>query len=268
MTSHRCTAFTRAALPLALALFPLLAAGGAVAETRLLEVVGAVPLDERTRQSSIPKDKAIEAALWEGVSRVAADLLVDSIVPEPEDGSNPVDAALGRDMVSYTKTFRIVEDQGERPTLFTDHPDAATEYVVVMEVEVEVDRVRRALVQAGLLEVLGAEARTWVDLEVRGLDRYDGYSALVEALESPGVGATRIDPRDFEAGRARVRVEGEWGARELLERLLAAAPPNLRLRPLEVEDRPPDDDRWGHEAGRQLLVLAASWTPSEPAAAR
>ena len=58
-----------------------------------------------------------------------------------------------------------------------------------------------------------------------------------------------------------MRVEAEWGAEELLERLLAAAPPELRLTPLEVEDRARREEGWGIHESRQILVLAVAWTP-------
>jgi hypothetical protein len=238
-----------------------LAAPPAGAEVRNLEVVGAVPLDDDTRRSGIPKDKAIDAALWEGVSRVAADLLVDSALPaEAESGGNRIESALGRDMVSYTKSFRIVEDQGERPALFTEHPEAATEYVVVVEVEVEVDRVRDALVRAGLLEDAGAGVLTGIELEVRGLTRYAGYQELMALLQSERVGAAAVHPREYEHGRAQMRVQAEWGASELLERLLAAAPPHLRITPLEVEEEQAGDDAWASARGRSSLVVGVDWT--------
>jgi hypothetical protein len=245
----------------------LLVAAAAGAEIRRLEVVGAVALDDKMRRSGIPKDKAIDAALWEGVSRVATELLEESTATAPEDGAKPLASVLGRDMVSYTKSFRIVEDQGERPTLFTENPDAATEYVVVVEVQVDVDRVRASLVKAGLLQDTAAAVLTGIDLDVRGLTQYAGYQELMALLVSDRVGAASVDPREYERGRALVRVEAEWGAGELLERLLAAAPIHLRITPLEVEDLTGASDVWGRPVGRSLLVLAVHWSePLAPAA--
>jgi hypothetical protein len=237
------------------------AAPPAGAELRQLEVVGAVPLDEESRKRGIPKDRAIEAALWEGVSRVAAELLVDSDAIASEGSAKSIEKALGRDVVSYTKSFRIVEDQGERPALFTEHPDAATEYVVVVELEVDTDRVREALVAAGLLAEAGAAALKGIELDVRGLTDYAGYLALVALVQSDRVGAAAVDPREYERGRALLRVEAEWGASELLERLLAAAPPQLRITPVEVDEDRGTDDVWAQAPGRSTLVVEVEWTP-------
>jgi hypothetical protein len=232
------------------------------AEVRVLEVVGAVPLDEKTRGRSIPKDRAIEEALWEGVSRVAGDLLIDSVVPETGDGVNPIREALGRDMVPYTRSFRIVDDQGERPSLFTEHPDAATEYVVVVEVQVEADRVRERLVAAGLLDEAGRNALKGIEVEIRDLTAYAGYEQFVALLKAERVGAASVSPLELDHGRAVLQVEAEWGPAELLERLLAAAPASLRIRPIAIADaRPIGAEADPVSGGPARLTLSVKWTP-------
>lgn len=254
-------------------------ATSAWAEIRSLEVVGVVPLDAKARRSGIPKDRAIDEALWEGVSRVAAELLVDSIVevPEPDggeagDGGEPEDErtrlrkALGDDMLAYTESFRIVEDQGERPALFTDNPDAATEYVVVVAVQVDVARVRERLKAAGLLDTGGLAMLTGILLEVQGLTQYGGYDELVELLESESIGAVSVSPLEFSRDRILLHVEAEWGAGELLERLLGAASPQLRITLISVREA---DARLAEGAdvrgeGGASLVLEIEWTPPPP----
>jgi hypothetical protein len=252
------------------------AASASGAEIRRMEVVGAVPLDAETRRSGIPKDKAIDEALFEGVWRVAYELLEESAVElvgsEPtgdggaaSEGPDPIRAALGTNMVLYATSFRILDDQGERPTLFTDHPDAATEYVVVVEVQVDVDRVRDRLRSAGLLEVPGGGlvALSGIEIEIRGLTDYRGFQALKTLIESDSVGVETFEPREFGRGRTLLRVEAEWGATELLERLLAAAPPELRITPMDVDDPTPSElDGWGRdEPAVGSLVLEIAWTP-------
>jgi hypothetical protein len=232
------------------------------AEVRVLEVVGAVPLDEKTRTKAIPKDRAIDEALWEGVSRVADDLLMDTILPESPEEVDPVREALGSDMVIYTRSFRIVDDQGERPSLFTEHPDAATEYVVVVEVQVEAERVRERLVAAGLLEPSGLTALKGIRLEVRDLTAYPGYAQFIALLKEKDVGAVSVSPIELDHGRAVLQVEAEWGAGELLERLLAAAPATLRIRPVEIDDVRATGCGGGLDTMRSSrLTLSVKWTP-------
>jgi hypothetical protein len=244
-----------------IAVATLLLAGlatSALAEVRRLEVLGAVSLSPENRAKGTPRELAVKQALREGVSRVASGLLVDSEPAEPEDGSNPLRTALGADMVPFTRSFRIVEDQGERPSLFNDDPDAATEYVVVVEVQVDVDRVRERLVAAGLLATGASETPlTGIRLEVQGITHFRGLEALVETIRGEDVRATSVVPVEFERGRTILNVEAEWGAAELLERLLAAAPPELRILPIEIGAAGADDG----SGAQEVLVLGVKWTP-------
>ncbi|MCS5635132.1 MAG: hypothetical protein NZ990_01330, partial [Myxococcota bacterium] len=304
--------------------------GRGAAEVRALVVVGASPIPIGSTRGALSKEQAIEEGLWEGVVRVARDL-VDSQtpveIPAPESlavfwpglppgefqgplltgfppgpgdprpspqaaahppstpaGAAPGDPyalppetgsedalpgllseaeaqrleaereaerlaeeaetkrlrdALGRETVPYTKSFRIVEDQGERPALFTSDPDVATEYVVLMEVHVEVDRVRGRLEEMGLLTPLEASELTGIRLEIRGLTHYGGYQALLGLLEGEVVAAEGVLPRNFAPGRVVVTVEGDWAPEELMDRLQRAAPENLRIEAMEP-DPPPD----------------------------
>lgn len=177
--------------------------------------------------------------------------------------------ALGREMVPYTKSFRIVEDQGERQALFSDDPDVLTEYVVLLEVQVEVERVRARLEEAGALRPREASPLTGIRLEVYGLTHYAGYAALLALLQSEAVGAVGVSPLDFARGRVVLRVEGEWSPEELMERLTTEAPPNLSievagpgavLAPLGWAPDSPGP------RGPSRLVLRAAWAPLPPPA--
>jgi hypothetical protein len=282
-------------LGLALTLAALDAHDAEAAEVVELEVVGAIPMDARARRNSIPKDRAIDEALWQGVSRVAAELIAENPFQplEPDydpdapggdgnagdasdggtegDGGEPDDPireALGNDMVPYTRSFKIVEDQGERPVLFTDNPDAATEYVVIMAVHVDVDKLKERLAAAGLLAQAEIEILTGILLEVRGLTQYRGYQKLVELLQSEAVGAVAVSPRQLERGRALLQVEGEWGPEELLDRLLAATTPELTIVPISVEESGGYEPGGGSTlpgAGRlSVLVVGVRWTRPPP----
>ena len=274
---------------LALSLAIGLAHGGAeAAEPETMQVVGAIPIDAELRRKSILKDLAIQEALWQGVSRVANDLLeeqsldvlqldgvdgvdgeADAGTEEPADGTaagdaavDPVRTALGQDMVAYTKSFRILEDQGERPVMFTQNPDAATEYVVIVEVHVDAERVAAQLRTAGLLVERGADVLTRIRLEVRGLMQYAGLATLVALIEGDAVGAESVAPTEFQRGVTLMQVRAEWGADELLERLLAAAPPELVITPVSVTEKAAQSGIFGEMVqARSELVLTVSWTP-------
>lgn len=271
------------------------------AEVRRLEVVGAIALHGQGHTKDTPKDRAVQEGLINGVSRVGADLLLEGLLMqgEPQDQSgesgtlpnllagtelaweSPVSLfrpaqelemervreALGRSMVPYTRGFRILEDQGERPALFTQHPDAATEYVVVMEVQVEVERVRSRLEAMGLIESPRMDVLTGIELELSGLTEYALYRAVLALLTGPGIQASSVMPEAFEAQNARLRVTGAWTASELNDLLHSAAPEELDLVSLEVQDAEKPESLWPWQGPlRPRLALAVAWTPAtEPA---
>jgi len=348
-----------------------LAAGGLRAEVRPLMVVGSSPIQIGSPAGTLSKEKAIDAGLWDGVVRVARELirvqeeadaaaaaLMDSTAlpsgqgadagntrpgatdggfvdvfmlpgygdasgtgpglpgadsalyggdPFAEAGTLPGEAepgdtgpplseeealaqaeaeraeklrlaqiaereenerirkALGLDTVSYTKSFRIVEDQGERPAIFTDDPDVATEYLVLLEVQVEVDRVRTGLEQAGLLRPLEISELTGIEVEVLGLGHYAGYRALLALLRGDAVAAAEVFPRHFGPDRVVLVVECEWEAAELMERVQAGAPENLVIEGAEVLVSAPrgGSDLWGDTRPPEpdKLRLRVAWAP-------
>ena len=268
------------------------------AEVRRLEVVGAVALHGQGHARDTPKDRAVQEALINGVSRVGADLLLEGLLiqgeaPEitEESGALPdllagtglswespvgllrpaqelemerVREALGRSMVPYTRGFRILEDQGERPALFTQHPDAATEYVVVMEVQVEVEQVRSRLEEMGLIESVRIDVQTGIELELSGLNEYALYLAVLDLLAGPGIQASSVVPEAFQAQNARLRVSGAWTASELNDLLHSAAPAELSLEVLEVLDAEKTEGLWPWSGPlRPRLALAVGWRPPE-----
>ena len=215
----------------ALAMLGLAASPGRAADLRASEAVGAVPLHADARPTSPPRDAAVNRALSEAVRRVALQLLsaLDPAEVEPRLG-----AALDADPRLYISRFRILEDRGERPALFSDDPEARTEYVVVVEAQVDADRVREALARSGLLAAPAGEARYFrVRLEAEGLEDFASYRALRETLIE-GVGVRSALPVELERGRATFEVESELAGDGLLEALVRAAPPGLTLTPLET----------------------------------
>lgn len=244
------------------------------AEPHRVEAVGVYPIRETVRGTSNPRDEAIQKALWEGVSRVALELIGEEVEPEapeadegmpgtgadPAKGGAPVDPTarfrkiLGSQILPYTRSFRIVEDRGERPVLFADEPGVRSEHLVVVEVLVDVDRLTAELARAGLVERpdTGSGPRQLVTIELIGLERHAGLRRVLEALRQE-IGATRIETLEFAPARQLLRVEAPFGPDEIAARLGRVESADLILDPVEVD-----------REGRRLRVLA-QWFPPAPA---
>jgi hypothetical protein len=225
----------------------------AAAEVRRIEEVGAVPIRNDGRGGVGVRDEAKQAALQEAVKRVARSFLMEVDPPIGSDaGGEEIDLekVLGKRMVPYTTRFRVLEDRGERPAMFAEK-GKKREYVVVVEVFVDADRVEQRLIDAGLLirDPRAGEV-TRVELEARGLEAYGALAAL-RALLIEQAGATAAVPQRFEQGVAVLDVELEGGdgdPSELTEQLMALGPPELLIRTLEV--------------GAHRAVVDVTWRPS------
>ncbi len=206
----------------------LCGASALAAEVRRIETVGAVPLDPKAPLTEPPRDAALRAALAEAVRQVALELLPDLDARE----SARVDEALGDDPLAYTTRYRIVEDRGERPALFSHAPGVRVEYVVVVETQVDPERIRRRLAARGLLVAPSGDARRYrLRVVIEDLTSYSAYASLRRTLlEDVGVRAAL--PVELERGRAVLAVDADQGADDLLAALLKKAPPELRITPL------------------------------------
>ena len=238
----------------------LLVASSVAADVRRLEAVGAVGVaQDETRD---PRQRAIDAALREAVGQVASELLVDAPLDEGSDGTHDDEASepdiatlLGDDMLRYALRFRVVDDRGIGPAMFVEDPAVTSEYVVVVEVEVESDRVRDRLVEAGLLRGDDdSAAQPALRLEVRGLRAYPAYEDLRRVLERAS-GGDPGTPLLFERGRTVLEVHTSHSGSELVEALVREAPAHLRVEPLGVRN--------GN------ATIAVEWSaPPEPARVR
>ncbi len=251
----------------------LLAPAGRAGEPQRVEVVGVHPIRDGERGRGNPRDEAIQRALWEGVSQVALELIGEA----PEAASDAGEAAalpgaapaktekapdptarfrkiLGRQVLPYTRSFRIVEDRGERPVLFADEPGVRSEYLVVVEVLVDVDRLEAELARAGLVEqpVLPGGTGESVTIELVGLEQYAGLRRVIETLRRE-LGATRIETLEFSPARQLLRVESRFGPDEVAARLGRADAADLILDPVEVD-----------REGRRLRVLTQWFPPAPP----
>ncbi|MBK7947526.1 MAG: hypothetical protein IPK00_02000 [Deltaproteobacteria bacterium] len=254
------------------------------AEPHRVEVVGAYPIREALRGKVNPRDEAIQKALWEGVSRVALELIGEEgtsddlgassgaadpgarPTPGPKGSTGPRSATapgaaqpdpserfrkiFGRQILPYTRSFRIVEDRGERPVLFAEEPGVRSEYLVVVEVIVDVDRVEGELARAGLLEVApGPRSSQSILIELVGLERYGALRLALETLRRD-LSASRIETLEFAPRRQLLRIEGPLGPDEIAARLGRMDTAELILDPVEID----------REGGR-IRVLAQSFEP-------
>ncbi len=252
----------------------------AAGEPHRVEVVGIYPIRDAQRGQLNPREEAIQQALWEGVSRVALELIGEeggegpaedpgdagarlggastpdqtpdptSAPAVPADASSRFRKVLGREILPYTRSFRILEDRGERPVLFADEPGVRSEYLVVVEVLVDVARLKSELARAGLLAPSGTE-RTGerITIELIGLERHAGLQRVLETLRAE-LGATRIETLEFSPGRQLLSVVTTTGPDEVAARLGAVEASDLILDPVEIDG-----------VARRLRVLAQWFAP-------
>jgi hypothetical protein len=232
-------------------------------EVRRMQAVGVFPIDPQRTPTGAPRDAAVRAAVRDAVRRIARALLSpEFVVPTPVEEAEaveeselepaadealdaaPDDAALdawlgqvlGEDPFEFATRFRILEDRGVRPALLSGAPDVRNEYVVVVEVYVDVGRVLERLRSSGvLLAPAGEESRFQVWLVAEGIDSFAAYDALRRALVATS-GVRSALPTELQRGRVVFEVDAEREASAVLDDLLALAPPSLRIIPLESQD--------------------------------
>jgi hypothetical protein len=232
----------------ALLLAASLLAAPAAAEVRRFEVVGAVALDPAAPPAA-PRQAALRAALEEAVARAARELLRQSTGPEAAPDA-PAPAVPGEPS-EYAVSYRVLEDRGEQDALVAGGT-GGREYVVVAEVQIDLDRVRAALGASGGLPVgspaSAPPAEGTFRLELLGLPSPAAWTAVRSALGRAG--ATSVVPLELEAGRVLVEVRSGLGAERTLDRLvhdvglgagigLEALPEAGGLRRLQVREGAP-----------------------------
>jgi len=222
---------------LGFALVVALLAGGArpaAAEVRSIEALGAAPVNPDAPSAEPLRDAALRRALHEAVRRVALEQLVGFDTAD-EAAQEALTSALGKEPLDYATRFRVVEDRGERPALFSEDPGVESEYVVLAEVHVDTDRVRERLSAAGLLSRPSGDARRYrVRVVLEEVGSYGAYQAVRTLLEE--MGARSAVPVEMERGRAVLEVDGTRSPDALIAALVRAAPPNLSVVPLGVDD--------------------------------
>ncbi|UCE84598.1 MAG: hypothetical protein JSU66_09490 [Deltaproteobacteria bacterium] len=228
-------------------------AAASAQEIRRIETLGVVPGDPGALADRAPRDAALDDAVTRAVLRVGLEELArlraaggSGAPPSPRggDGGSEEDAArvlaaLGDRPLEYAVRFRILEDRGRRSRLLLADPGVETEYVVLVEVQVDVERVRARLSSAGLV---GGEAGSEpipprvVRLEIESLPSWRAYAALRAALLEHA-GATAVRPVEFERGHAVVDLDSTRSPRQIYEALRRALPPELRIVPVDAGRR-------------------------------
>lgn len=216
----------------------------AAAKVRRVEAEGVVPMNAAAGGSA-PRNGAVRAAVAEAVRRTAEGLLPPDFQPEGVEtgpGVDPEQAlaswlgeALGGDPFEYATRFRILEDRGVRRSMDAQGK-AASEYVVLAEVNVDVERVRERLVFVGALAgPSGDDSAERIRIVADGVTSYVAYEALRRAAID-GLGARSVVPLELERGRAVLEADASGDPDALLADLAAGAPPELRVVPLEASE--------------------------------
>jgi hypothetical protein len=202
------------------------------AELQRLEVLGVVPAREQAPKGISPRQAALRAGVADAVLQTALRLAVEAGgAPELE----PLGQVLGEDPFAYAVRFRLLEDRGEHRRRFLKDPEVQWEYVVLIEVHLDLDRVRERLAETGLLgPVEPAGPVRAVRVAVEGLGSFQSYQAIRERLRRE---ARSFGLLEFAPGRAVIELETDRSTQELLDRLLADLPEGLQIAPIEVDEK-------------------------------
>ena len=217
--------------------------------------------------SASPRDTAVREALLGAVQQVAEGLLAtgaeDGFGEEPGDAEDlesdslentELQRILGNEPLEYATRFQVVEDRGEGPALFGSDLDVETEYVVIVSVFVDRDRIRERLTRAGmLLTPAGQEPQIRSRLILENLGEYWVYAEIRRVLLEELKMRSAI-PREFVPGRGVLELNAAQSPSEFLSSLQRAVSDRMDLVPLSVEademrlrvevfDRQPLDER-------------------------
>jgi hypothetical protein len=214
-----------------------LAAAPVAAQEQKVQAVGVAPI---AVGDATPRDSALRAAVRTAVTEAAATMLpANYAAPAPAPGETErepnawLSAKLGDDPYVYVTRFRIVEDRGKRPALFSSDRSAEFEYVVLAEVNLDLDAIRAKMEKLGLAEHGAARGPArQVTLVVEGLTSYPPL-ALVQQTLKRDRGVRSVLPVEFTAGRAVLAVDADQDAPGLVAGLTQRAPEGLHVSMVE-----------------------------------
>ncbi|MBW2714183.1 MAG: hypothetical protein JRC77_10595 [Deltaproteobacteria bacterium] len=146
--------------------------------------------------------------------------------------------ALGDQPRGYTNRYRISEDRGLRERLFTgdENPEVSSEYVVVAQVDVDVERIRKALVKAGVIDmVVDANVELGSQLRLVILDplNYRLVTDLQRVIEEEMEHSSAL-PLEFERGQAVLAVRSDLGPENFARSLIRRLPAQLHVKQATV----------------------------------
>ena len=179
--------------------------------------------------------------------------------------STELQRILGNEPLEYATRFQVVEDRGEGPALFGSDLDVETEYVVIVSVFVDRDRIRERLTRAGMmLTPAGQEPQIRSRLILENLGEYWVYAEIRRVLLEELKMHSAI-PREFAPGRGILELNAAQSPSEFLGSLQRSVSDRMDLVPLSVEademrlrvelhDPQPADERF--EEGQPIDTLS------------
>jgi len=213
-----------------------LAAAPVAAHEQKVASVGVAPI---TATDSTPRDSALRAAVRTAVAEAAAAMLPAGYAaptPAPGDAEREPNAwlseKLGADPFVYVTRFRIVEDRGRRPAMFSTDRSVAYEYVVLAEVNLNLDAIRAKMEKLGLAEGSARGPAREVTLVVEGLTTYKPLALVQETLRRDR-GVRSVRAVEFTTGRAVLAVDADEDAAGLAAGLARRAPEGLAVTMVE-----------------------------------
>ena len=168
--------------------------------------------------------RALRAAISEAVGQATRDFVErEDPYLDPETAVE----ALG-DRLAYAARYRVIEDLGR----IEAGPEAETklEYVLVIEAQIDLARIRRRLAEADLL-LFGAPPPPKEE-QVLVLEGDFSYASFVEIRDALGELGAEIGARAFERGRIRLDLDAPRSPQELLAALRGRLGPGLYLDPI------------------------------------
>jgi hypothetical protein len=205
----------------------------AVGEVITQEGIGEAPVWKAGQGPENPapaQQRALRAAIEDAVTRATQELVT---AEDPYLDAESAVGALGDDLVSYAARYRLVEDRGIVEPEVSPEAGVEAHYVIVINAQIELDRIRNKLAREGLLVFqVDDRPRSRRLLILEGDLSYTGYREILEALRE---GGTPTEPNGFRRGEIALDIETAAGEVELARSLQQQLGPRFRLEPAVVD---------------------------------